>query len=473
MRCAVRLTGWPDSPAGNRILADNGAVITLGVHVAGTDLAVGVVGDGGARTARVPHGTGVAAASDRVGVAEGDLRDLSLDLGSVLDGWLSEEEPDRLDRVTLVRISPRARSIESPFDAWPARLRRVVDGGWFHTPGGTDLHGGTGPRPDPIVLDRALEHAHDVGARAVCVSATGALLDPSWETAAAELLMSAGSALPIVMAHEMGGRRFLEREAAAVLNAALLRAVETTLDEALAGLGAGGPRLALVRADGSRTSELEGRSLPVQLFGTRIAAAAQGAAAVVGESTAFVLVWSPHERRLLSLEEGILRARHLRSSSTLSGMQLSQRHAAQSRVTGPPDHLVTQDLVGPRPVVVLRADVPGHRDDDLEFDRFAAGIQRSVSQAHVVDSTLPELAALGAATALPQSEVLRYAVVTDRDDVRREQRAARRVAQGRVLAAADWPVDLVTLSEYYSPLSFLPSGPVLVRSHVVGRRAAP
>jgi hypothetical protein len=42
------------------------------------------------------------------------------------------------------------------------------------------------------------------------------------------------------------------------------------------------------------------------------------------------------------------------------------------------------------------------------------------------------------------------------------------IAQGRVLAAADGPVELRTLADHHSPLSFLTPGPVLLRAHVVG-----
>jgi hypothetical protein len=150
------------------------------------------------------------------------IHDVSLDLGSLIDGWLHSDAPKRLSRVTVVRISPSIHTIQAPFDAWPVRIREVIDGGWLHVRGGVDLHGGTGPALDLSTLDRAIEHAERAGSSAICLSSVGALLDPSWETAAAEHLMRRAPSLPIVMAHEVGGRRFHERETAALLNAALL-----------------------------------------------------------------------------------------------------------------------------------------------------------------------------------------------------------------------------------------------------------
>lgn len=396
------------------------------------------------------------------------------DVDPIVAGWVGAAP--QLGRVTVVRIAPSAASISAPFDGWPAHLRASVDGGWVHVTGGIDLHGWRHPDADTTTLDRAIDTAIASARRgrcaAICVSGMGALLDPDVEHAIAERLVRRCPQQQVVVAHEAGGRRFIERERAAILNAALGPAMSALADALESAVGPAA-RVGYAGADGARCSAQEARAQPIRLLGTGNALVAQGAAAQVRTSNAVVLVWSPETVRLLAVEDGVLRTRRLRRARLLARMGISQRHATQSRVMHPATQALAPDLVGGRPVVLARAlddvaEVSDLGEVEARFARFADELQRRLPEARVLPDDPETLAALGAAAALPQSEVLRYAVADSPEQVAASRRVVRHLAQGQVLAAAEGAVDLHTYANHYTPLSFLDFGPMLLRAHVVG-----
>ncbi|WP_161958429.1 hypothetical protein [Ornithinimicrobium cavernae] len=397
-----------------------------------------------------------------------------LDIGPVLDAVLRPGAGVRLGRVTTVRIAPALGPGQQPLLRWPQWLRDQVDGGWVHLVGGTDLLGRS-PHPiDTSVLDAALRTADAQEADVIAVAAVGALLESDTEFAVAEYLVR-HTDRPVVLSHEVGGRRYMERENAAILNAALLGPAGRLLD--LVAQASPGLRLedqSVLRADGSRIGREEARLFPWSLVDTVPAALAQGAAALVGTDTALVLVWSPERARLLTLEGGVLRAHHFRSLPDVPDVRVAQRHAAHVSVRGtaPGQHL-SSDLLGGDQSVLLVPGTPPDRsgwsaESRADFERYAAELVRQVPEAVALDEDLAGVCALGAAIARAQSEVVRFAVVEDIGDLGAQRNLTRELARGRVLSAVGAPAEQVTIADQASPLSFLNSGPVLIRVQVVG-----
>jgi hypothetical protein len=371
-----------------------------------------------------------------------------------------------MGKVTVVRVSPSRETVATPFDGWPGHLGPRVDGGWVHLPGGVDLHGGRLVHPGAPTIDKAIRLAKQRGSAAICVSAMGALLDSEVEYLVAERLLRAAPELRVVLAHETGGRRFLEREKSAVLAAALLPATSTLLNNLEAATERAGSGLSLVGADGARLAIEDARAVPTRLLGSRNSLVAQGAAALAGVPTAVILVWAGDHARLLTMEQGVLRTRMMRRSAHLGDLRFSQRHAVQSILAGPAVAALTRDLVDDRPIVLTNVGPPGGADGG--FEELTSSLMAQLPEAHLVTEDPRVLAALGARASLPQSEIVRYAVVSGSDEIEQVRHFLLQIAQGRVLAAADGPVELRTMADHYSPLSFLTTGPVLLRAHVVG-----
>lgn len=392
-----------------------------------------------------------------------------VDVSSVLDRWVTDAAagtPGPMGSVTVVRVSPSRETVATPFDGWPGRLGPQVDGGWIHLTGGADMHGGRVIPAQASTIDEAIRLAEQRGSAAICVSAMGALLDSEVEYRVAEHLLRAAPELRVVLAQETGGRRFLEREKSAVLAASLLPTTSALLDDLEAATRRTGSGLSLVGADGARLALEDARAVPTRLLASTNSLVAQGAAALAGVTTAVILLWTGDHARLLTMEQGVLRTRMMRRSAHLGDLRFSQRHAVQSILAGPAVAALTRDLVDDRPMVLTSADPLDEAGSGLQA--LTSTLTAQLPDAHVVTQDPHVLAALGARASLPQSEIVRYAVVTGNDEVEKVRHFLLQIAQGRVLAAAQGPVELRTVADHYSPLSFLTTGPVLLRAHVVG-----
>ena len=149
-------------------------------------------------------------------------------------------ERRNLNRVGLVRVGAPSSLAIKPFVEWPKDLLAAIDGRAVIVEGGYEYDGReTRPLDIAAVHAAALSFAGHVDS--VAVSGVFSPVDPSQEHRAGDILHGVlGDDVPICYSHEIGSLGLLERENAAVLNAALVRA---------ASVAAGGFREAL-RAHG-------------------------------------------------------------------------------------------------------------------------------------------------------------------------------------------------------------------------------
>ncbi|WP_034492929.1 hydantoinase/oxoprolinase N-terminal domain-containing protein [Afifella pfennigii] len=126
-----------------------------------------------------------------------------------------------LARVAAIRLGLPAATALPPLTDWPDDLAAAVDGGCYMFGGGHEYDGRPIEKIDLAALERiactlAADSRHDIEVTAIFspLYATG-------ENQTAELLKSVDSRFRVTRSHELGRLGILERENAAILNAAL------------------------------------------------------------------------------------------------------------------------------------------------------------------------------------------------------------------------------------------------------------
>lgn len=133
-----------------------------------------------------------------------------------------------LGRVGTMRLGAPATDAVPPLSEWPEDLRAAVDGGTAIVRGGIDISG----RPYAHLDDDEIARVADSwrgAVTAVAVSGVFSPIDPGQEEHAAAIVADV-LGVPVTMAHQVGALGLLERENAAVLNAALHRTVTGMID---------------------------------------------------------------------------------------------------------------------------------------------------------------------------------------------------------------------------------------------------
>jgi N-methylhydantoinase A/oxoprolinase/acetone carboxylase beta subunit len=146
--------------------------------------------------------------------------------------------------VAAIRIGLPAGASLPPFCDWPAELAGLVRGAVFMLEGGHDYDGREIMPFDEAGMRAA---AHEVRAqrlRAVAISSVFAPLDPAHEERARDILSAECPDAAVTLSHQLGRIGLLERENAALLNAALsdlARVTVAAFREAIAASGIAAP----------------------------------------------------------------------------------------------------------------------------------------------------------------------------------------------------------------------------------------
>src|SRR6266852_2436276 len=173
-----------------------------------------------------------------------------------------------LSRVAAVRIGLPASASLPPFCDWPEDLAELVRGEVFMLEGGHDYDGRTIVPFDELGMRRAARRIRRSGFRSVAVAAIFSPLDPSCEERAREILSEECPDASVTLSHDLGRIGLLERENAALLNAALIDLARTTVEgftQAIAASRITAP-LYLTQNDGTVMSAETAAHLPVMSF---------------------------------------------------------------------------------------------------------------------------------------------------------------------------------------------------------------
>jgi N-methylhydantoinase A/oxoprolinase/acetone carboxylase beta subunit len=196
-----------------------------------------------------------------------------------------------LARVAAVRIGLPASASLPPFCDWPADLANLVLGEVFMLDGGHEYDGRPIVPFDEIGMRRAARRIRERGIRSVAVAAIFSPLDPSCEERARTILAEECPDAAVTLSHDLGRIGLLERENAALLNAALVELARVTVagfTQAIAASGFTAP-LYLTQNDGTVMAAETATALPVISFAAGATNSMRGAAFLSGLGDAMVI----------------------------------------------------------------------------------------------------------------------------------------------------------------------------------------
>ena len=196
-----------------------------------------------------------------------------------------------LARVAAIRIGLPTGASLPPFCDWPQDLAALVEGAVWMLEGGHDYDGREIMPFDEAAMRVAAREIRDRGLAAVAIAAVFSPLDPSHEERAREILAAECPGVAVTLSHELGRIGLLERENAALLNAALSGLAQVTIAgfrDAIASSRIDAP-LFLTQNDGTLMSAETAARLPVISFASGATNSMRGAAFLSGLADAMVV----------------------------------------------------------------------------------------------------------------------------------------------------------------------------------------
>ena len=269
----------------------------IGVDVGGTNTdAVLVEEDRVVASVKTPTTeditTGVADALrmlvDRLGTSVGRLDAVMIGTTHFTNAVVQRRD---LARVAAVRVAlPSGRSLP-PFVDWPDDLRALVAGRVYMVRGGHEYDGRPLETFDGEAVRAAARELRDTEIRSVAVSAAFSPLVPDCEEWAAEILREEIPDVRLTLSHQLGRIGLLERENAALLNAALMPLADRTtraFTDAVEESGIKAP-LYLTQNDGTVLRAEQAKAFPVYSFSSGPTNSMRGAAFLSGLEDAMVV----------------------------------------------------------------------------------------------------------------------------------------------------------------------------------------
>src|SRR5439155_7881345 len=196
-----------------------------------------------------------------------------------------------LSPVAAIRIGLPASAALPPFCDWPTDLAGLVRGEVIMLEGGHEYDGREFMPFDEAGMRAAAQQIRAGGIRSVGIAASFSPLDPSHEERARAILAAEYPEAGITVSHELGRIGLLERENAALLNAALIDLARVTIAgfrEAIAASQMEAP-LYITQNDGTVMSAETAMALPVMSFASGATNSMRGAAFLSGRDEAMVV----------------------------------------------------------------------------------------------------------------------------------------------------------------------------------------
>jgi N-methylhydantoinase A/oxoprolinase/acetone carboxylase beta subunit len=269
----------------------------IGIDVGGTNTDAVLLADGAVLHAvKTPTTedvtTGIVSALDEVAahpeVAGGGIDGVVIGTTHFVNAVVQRQG---LARVAAVRIGLPAAASLPPFCDWPQDLAHLVRGEVFMLEGGHDYDGRPIVPFDEAGMRRAARRIREIGIASVAVAAIFSPLDPSCEERAAAILREECPDVAVTLSRDLGRIGLLERENAALLNAALIPLARATIEgfaEAITASGISAP-LYLTQNDGTVMDAAAATALPVMSFASGATNSLRGAAFLSGRADALVV----------------------------------------------------------------------------------------------------------------------------------------------------------------------------------------
>lgn len=200
-------------------------------------------------------------------------------------------ERQRLAPVAVIRLALPATTGVLPFSDWPSDLAPVIGNHVYLVGGGHEYDGRVLTRLDEAELVKVARDMRQRGLTQAALVGVFAPVNPAAERRAAEILLQEHPEAQLSLSHRLGGIGLLERENAAILNAALMpeaTRVTAALQQAMQRLGLDVP-LFISQNDGTLMAPHEIGQYPVLTFASGPTNSMRGAAFLTGLKDALVV----------------------------------------------------------------------------------------------------------------------------------------------------------------------------------------
>src|SRR5271157_2071255 len=436
-----------------------------------------------------------------------------------------------LARVAAVRIGLPASASLPPFCDWPEELAHSVRGEVFMLEGGHDYDGRPIVPFDEAGMRHAARQIRESGIRSVAVAAIFSPLDPTCEERARAILAEECPDAAVTLSCDLGRIGLLERENAALLNAALIDLARKTVAGFTAAIAASriDAPLYLTQNDGAVMEAGAAAALPVITFASGPTNSMRGAAFLSGLADAMVIDVGGTSTDVGQLRRGFPREANsvvevggVRTlfrmpdllSIALGGGSVVERHPLAVGPKSVGYRLTREALVFGGDILTATDAAVAAGVAEIGNTRAVAGLPRDLARA-VLEETrakiedavdrmkteagdLPLIAVGGAAFLVPYrvagiSQVIRVPhgdcanavgaaiaqVSGETDQVYRDLPRSEAIALAeaqaneRAVAAGADRASLATVDVEDMPLAYLPGNALRVRVRVAGEMAAP
>lgn len=265
-----------------------------------------------------------------------------------------------IDKVATLRLASPSGEALPPLTGWPAELVDAVGRHIFLLPGGYEVDGREMAAFDEAKVAAAARAACTQGIDCIAISSAFAPINSGMEERAAEVVRREHPRAVISLSSRIGRIGFIERENAAILNAALTTLagkVVSSFERALADIGISAP-LYISQNDGTLISASQAAAYPVLTIGSGPTNSMRGAAFLAGISDAIVM-----DVGGTTTDIGVLAGGFPRESSIsvdIGGVRTNFRM---------PDILAIGLGGGTR----IHLDPARYRDDEIASDSFTVG----------------------------------------------------------------------------------------------------
>ena len=251
-----------------------------------------------------------------------------------------------VDRVLVIRIGGPLTQAIPPFAGWPPRLRAAVCAGEIVVGGGVEYDGRLTAALDEDRIARFIATAGD-SVDGVAITGVFSPVAPDHELAAAAVVRrELGPGIRVSLSHELGTLGLIERENAAILNAALAGAaqrVAAVLEGALQTQRLSAEPF-LARTDGTIMALAVAEQLPVLTLDSGAASAMRGAVHLTGVGDAVVVHVDGTRTEVGTVVHGV--PRQARSPSVVAGVRIGVENPDVRRLRADADGALLAQAVG-------------------------------------------------------------------------------------------------------------------------------
>jgi N-methylhydantoinase A/oxoprolinase/acetone carboxylase beta subunit len=264
----------------------------LGIDVGGTNTDAVILDSNNQVIAKCKEATTTDVSSGINKAVDHVLRESGINPADIVDAMLGTThatnaivERKGLSKVGVVRVSAPSGFAIPPFVEWPEDMLETIQYSYEIVKGGYEYNGALISQTDTEEIRNALLAIREKGAEALAVSCVFSPVNSEQELLVQEIARDVfGSDFPITLSHEIGSIGLIERENAAILNAAIRKLADTaygSFEDVLKSHGVSAD-LFITQNDGTLMSIAYARRYPVLTIASGPTNSLRGAAFLSG-----------------------------------------------------------------------------------------------------------------------------------------------------------------------------------------------